>query len=394
TFILDQIVSLISSGHDVEIFAVKDPGEAKTHALVSEYQLLSRTSYFPRIPGNKLFRVIKGIFLFLLNFHRNPSRLLKCIHVIKFGRDALSLNLLYYNIPFLNRTFDILHCHFGQNGIIGSFIKKISPEVKLVTTFHGYDMSEFLETHGIKVYGDLFAHCDLCLPISDYWKQKLVRLGCKPEKIRVHHMGINLEQFTFRKRQKPEPENMTVLTIGRLVEKKGHEYVIRAMATVLTKHKNLRYIIAGNGPLRDKLKILTDELGIQEYVEFFGECNQTEVFELYRQSHLFVLASITSASGDQEGIPVVLMEAQAVGLPVVSTIHSGIPEGVCDGKSGFLVSEKDSNALGERILYLLENPDIWPAMGQEGRFHVEQHFDRTALNSRLEEILIGLIENR
>lgn len=394
TFILRQIVGLLDAGHDIRIFALSDPREGKVHALVREYKLLSRTRYFPRVPASRFLRIVKGIGLFLLHLPRHPRKVFGCVRVFQFGRDALSLNLLYHNIPFLGQSFDILHCHFGHNGLIGLLVKKIHPRVKLVTTFHGYDMSEFLRIKGPDVYRELFARGDLFLPVSRYWKEKLIAMGCNTERMRVLHMGIRLNRFAFQVRRKPEPGQTTILTLGRLVEKKGHEYVLRALGEVTRKHPGLRYIIAGDGPLRNTLETLADTLGIGGLVHFFGKCDQSEVLELYRRSHLFVLASITSESGDQEGIPVVLLEAQAAGLPVISTMHSGIPEGVADGHSGLLVPEKDVPSLAEAICFLLDNPDKWPEMGRQGRRHVDACFNQDRLNHRLELLFSELLDIR
>ena len=106
------------------------------------------------------------------------------------------------------------------------------------------------------------------------------------------------------------------------------------------------------------------------------------------------LPSITASNGDQEGIPVVLMEAQATGLPIISTYHTGIPEVVIDGKSGFLVHEKDVDALAEKLEYLIKHPEIWPEMGRYGRKHVEEKYDIKKLNQQLVKIYQNLIEEK
>ncbi|OQX53652.1 MAG: colanic acid biosynthesis glycosyltransferase WcaL, partial [Candidatus Cloacimonas sp. 4484_209] len=253
--------------------------------------------------------------------------------------------------------YDIIHCHFGPIGLFGAFLKEIGIKSRLVTTFHGYDMSSFIVSNGNNVYKNLFLNGDLFLPISDYWKRKLVRLGCDEKKIVVHRMGINLEKFEFSERGKQTGEPIKILTIGRLVEKKGHRYAIEAVSKIVKKHKNIEYIIAGDGPLRQGLESLVRKLEIEKYVKFLGVVNQDELLKLYQYVHIFILPSMTARNGDQEGIPVVLMEAQATGLPVISTFHSGIPEGVLDGKSGFLVPEKDVDALADRLEYLIEHPE-------------------------------------
>ncbi|MBA7689291.1 GDP-mannose-dependent alpha-(1-6)-phosphatidylinositol monomannoside mannosyltransferase [subsurface metagenome] len=133
---------------------------------------------------------------------------------------------------------------------------------------------------------------------------------------------------------------------------------------------------------------------IKNYVKILGAVEQDEILKLYQQAHIFVLPSVTASNGDQEGIPVVLMEAQAVGLPIISTYHSGIPEVIMDGKSGFLVPEKDVNALADRLDYLIEHPEIWSEMGRCGRNFVEEKYDIKKLNQQLVEIYQNLIRGK
>ena len=394
TFVLNQITALINSGHDVTILAVENPGEEKVHSDVDQFDLMQKTIYFPLIPVNKFLRIIKGLGLIFRGLFTNPFRLITCLNVVKFGKDALSLKLLYYNIPVLDRKFDILHCHFGQNGLIGSCLKRAGAGCLLLTTFHGYDLSEYLTGAGPGIFNELFQVCDLCLPISEHWKYQLIEMGCPEERIAVHHMGIDVDRLQFQKRQLSPDEPVKILTIGRLVEKKGHEYAIRAIARSLSEHSNLEYTIAGSGPLEASLKKLVKDLRIESCIRFRGECNRAEVQELFAECHIFVLSSITSSKGDKEGIPVVLMEAQAVGMPVVSTLHSGIPEGVLDGKSGFLVPEKDIESLYEKIGYLIAHPEKWPELGRQGRSWVEKQFNQPVLDMELESIFEKLLKGK
>jgi colanic acid/amylovoran biosynthesis glycosyltransferase len=125
------------------------------------------------------------------------------------------------------------------------------------------------------------------------------------------------------------------------------------------------------------------ELGVQQSVRLVGAKANAEVIDLLASHHLFVAPSVTAASGDREGIPNVLKEAMATGMPVVSTRHSGIPELVEDGVSGYLVSERDVGALASRLRDLVEHPERWPAMGRAGRTRVENGFASQRLNERL-----------
>lgn len=387
TFIQDQATGLIELGHDVQIFAGKNPNEEKVHPDFLKYRLNERVRYFA-IPKNKIVRFLKAAFLFLVNFHKSPRKLLKSLDVFKFGKPALSLNLIYYLVPFLGKRnkFDVIHCHFGPNGIIGAYLKELGISGKLVTTFYGYDLTYYIREKGTDVYRRLFARGALFLPICDYFKRKLIQYGCDAAKTQVHTIGIDLEKYGFsRKTYPPQQGQVNILTIGRMCEKKGFVCSIKAFALARRKHKNIRYILAGDGPLRKNLEILVAELGIQDAVEFTGSIDREELLALYEKSHIFMLASVTAQDGDQEGTPTVLLEAQAAGLPVISTQHSGIPEIIADGESGYLVPEKDITALAERLDYLVSHPDSWPKLGKKGRAFVEKHFDLKTLNCRLIE---------
>lgn len=381
TFILNQIIGLLDMGHDVEIFADYNPKEKKVHTDVEKYRLMERVHFF-NIPKNKIIRLLKAIYLLITNFYKAPLTFFKC----------RKIGTLYMLICFSDKSFDVIHCHYGPNGILGIHLKAIGVTDKIITTFHAFDVSTVVSMHGYDVYKDLFLKGNLFLPISNYCKKKLLKLGCDEKKIAVHHMGISLDKFKPLERKIQLEKPVTLLTIGRLFEKKGHEYTIKAVAQLVNKYKNINHVIAGDGPLRHKLEKLVLKLGIKNHIKFLGSVDQNEVLELYRQAHIFILPSITAGNGDQEGIPLVLMEAQAAGLPVISTYHSGIPEVVVDGKSGFLVPEKDIEALAEKITYLIEHPEIWPEMGRSGRKFVEENYDIQKLNKQLVEIYNTVID--
>jgi len=169
------------------------------------------------------------------------------------------------------------------------------------------------------------------------------------------------------------------------VEIKGQEFIIRAMAKLQQSHPAVCCDIVGDGPLRQRLENLAAELGLQSRVTFHGAQNSSRVGELMTQAHLFVSASI-NVNGDQEGQGLVLQEAQASGLPVIATNHGAFPEGILSGKSGFLVSERDVDALVERLSFLIEHPETWPEMGRAGRKFVEENYDIRKLTSELTDI--------
>ncbi|AJY73973.1 glycosyltransferase [Paenibacillus beijingensis] len=384
TFILNQIVGFLEQGHEVDIYADHNRKEAKVHPDVANFNLLSRCYY---LPENKLGRAMKGIALLLRNW-----KLIKTVNIFKYGKGILSLRTLYTADQFNRRgNYDIVYCHFGNIGNIGAIIKDAGfMPGKLVTTFHGYDISALVKEKGRDVFQLLFEKGDLFLPISNNWKSELVKLGCSEQKISVHRMGIDTDKFALKLRSLSNGETVRLVTIARLVEKKGVEYGIRAVAKVLQKHPNLKleYLIVGNGPLRSRLEEVISQTGMEQHIKLLGWREQQEVIAILEGAHIFLAPSITASNGDQEGIPVVLMESLSMGIPVISTLHSGIPELIQDTVSGYLVPEKEVESLVEKINLLTNHHQEWSTMGIKGRQYVEENYNIRTLNDNL----IGLFQ--
>jgi colanic acid/amylovoran biosynthesis glycosyltransferase len=177
-----------------------------------------------------------------------------------------------------------------------------------------------------------------------------------------------------------------LLTVARLVPKKGLEYAIRAVAALAAKNYEIRYEIAGEGRERDTLKQLIAELRLDGIVTLLGAQDGEAVTRLMDCADVFVLPSVTGDDGDQEGTPVALMEAQAVGLPVVSTRHGGIPEVVLHEKTGLLVPERDVDALVGAIEFLIQHDDQRDEFGRAGATHIREHYDLERVNNDLVEL--------
>jgi colanic acid/amylovoran biosynthesis glycosyltransferase len=388
TFVLNQITGLIDRGHSVEIFASEPCGDPTVHQDVLDYGLVERTAYYGgyrATPRNRRERVSSALAVVAEHGPRHPLPVAQALNVARFGRRAASLRLIHEITPFLRRgAFDVVHAHFGPSGALGALLQGIGAlRAPLVTTFYGHDISSYVRAHGPDVYRELFRRGALFLHISAYLREKLVAIGCPPERLELHRIGVDTARFGFAPRTLAPGEPVRLMTTARLVEKKGLEYAVRAVALAAGQIPNLRYRIVGDGPLRGRLQALIDELGVGEVVELAGWRTQDEVRRMYAESHLFVLASVTASDGDEEGQGLVLQEAQAMGLPVICTRHNGFPEGMRDGKSGVLVPERDVAALADAIVALGRAPERWASMGRAGRAHVEAHFDNERLNDRL-----------
>ncbi|MGB7414809.1 MAG: glycosyltransferase, partial [Thermosynechococcaceae cyanobacterium] len=377
------------------IYAQRPKSLSSIHEKIKEYNLLKRTFYRNSLPRIYIFRLLKTLFLIASNINR--TRFFVLIKIFKstwFKSHDLSINLINYCIPFLHSkpSFDVVSCHFGHIGVIGVHLKEMGVfDGKIYTTFHGWDMTHLISAKGESVYNYLFEKGEYFLPVSNHWKNKLINLGCDEERIIVHHMGVDCKKFIYCPRQSQNKyKNIRIVTIARLVEKKGIEYAIQAIAIAARITRiPIRYEIVGDGPLRKYLEKIAFELGVDNIVSFVGGQPQEKIANILKDSDFMLAPSVTGYNGDQEGIPVVLMEAMASGLPIISTLHSGIPELVKDNVSGFLVPERDAQSLAEKIVYLIENPQTCHDFSLKGRKEVENYYNIDILNTILENIFIN-----
>lgn len=385
TFILNQITGLLDFGHDVNIFAYnKKEGELKQHTAVSKYNLLRRTKYFPAVPQGRIARLVKLAGIVLARMFKHPVWLVKCLNLKKYGAYA-SLNHLFHLELLMNKKYDIIHCQYGTIGKNWAYIKEIM-DTKLVVSLRGYDLTKIVFEHGSSVYAELFNKGDVFLPVCNYFAKMLEKMGCSKRNIHVLYSGIDVQKYQYRERTFDFREKIELLSVGRLVEKKGIKYVIYAVEKLVKQYPNVRYTIVGTGKIEDELKQLSGSLKLEDNIHFINGLVDDEMQRIHDRSQIFVLPCVQAQDHDQEGIPNVLKEAMATGLPVISTRHSGIPELVQDGISGFLVPERDVDGLVSKCEYLISNPQRCAEMGRAGRKFVEENFEITRLNQRLVQL--------
>ena len=288
----------------------------------------------------------------------------------------------------------LVHAHFGPSAIeILPVVKKLN--IPLLVTFHGYDASSLLnkkrylrDLNGVLEYASI-------ITVSDYMSDKLKSLKPKQKNLYRLYYGIDLEKFPFVER-KPlirkfnDGEEIICLQISNFTEKKGHQYTVRAFSELLKKYSRCKLILGGTGELLGQIKSLTSKLGIEDKVQFVGKVNPGDVFMYMKKSDLFFHHSITASDGDQEGIPNVIMEAMATGLPVISTYHAGIPELIQDGVDGFLVKEKDISGYAASMIRALSSDQN---ISYNALKKVKKEFNLELQSKKLFEIYTKILNN-
>jgi colanic acid/amylovoran biosynthesis glycosyltransferase len=389
TPVLNQITGLVKRGHEVDIFGDKPKSSSPYHPSIDELNLLQRAFYRPEIPAGMLRRWGRGFELIASAGSEDRRALVRSMNVLRFGTRAATGRLPLQTAQFLPvRQYDVIQAGFGEQGLKALRMKRVGAiRGNLVTAFRGADLSRHLQSRGASVYRRLFREGDLFLPVSRAFLERLEALGCPPEKIRVHRTGIDLARIPFTPNiPGPGPR---LVSIGRLVEKKGLEDGLQAVALLQAAGLDISYTIVGDGPLRASLEETAQRFGAAR-VTFAGAVEQRRVIQYLAESDILLTPSVKARNGDEEGIPNVIKEAMALGRPVVSTRHSGIPELVEDAVTGFLAGERDPEGLATALRRLIEHPELWPSLQDAARRKVEREYDIERLNDRLVELYQSL----
>lgn len=304
----------------------------------------------------------------------------------------------YFVFNLIKDKPKLVHAHFGPSGYNFLTLKKIF-KIPLITTFYGYDLSLLPSQYSewkIK-YKKLFKEGELFLVEGNHMKECLIELGCCEEKIIVQHLGIDPDKIKFVPRKLlSEDEEIRILISASFREKKGIPYAIESFGKVKQAHPelNLNLTIIGDSDgsptgEKEKKKIfnMVQKYNLKDFVNMRGY-QPYSVFlrELYRH-HIFLHPSVHASDGDAEGgVPVSIIEASASGMPILSTTHCDIPEVVINAENGYLVPERDVDALAEKLKFLVLNQDLWKKMGLSGREHIEKNYDVKKQVQRLEDI--------
>ena len=287
----------------------------------------------------------------------------------------------------------ILHSHFGNIGWSDLEIAK-QANLKHIVTFYGADVNYLPRNHSIwrERYQSLFKAVDLILCEGSHMAKCIVDLGCPASKVRVHHLGVSVDEIEFKPRVWILRSPLKVLIAATFGEKKGIPYALEALGQL--QHKvSLKITIIGDARntlenKREKQKILStiEKYYLEDKVRLLGYQPHDVLLKEAYQHHIFISPSVTASHGDTEGgAPVTIIEMIATGMPIISTTHCDIPE-VMGELSELLAEERDVDGLITSLNYLIDNPEKWHEMAGLGRRHIEQEYNAQVQGLRLAEI--------
>ena len=296
------------------------------------------------------------------------------------------LRRFYYKTGFAPRFFralrqvnpEVIHAHFASSGKNAVRLAQVLSR-PLVVTLHGYDVTVRRDYRS--EYSKLWETASIFLCVSESIREKALEAGFPSDKLRIQYNGIEPDPVTHVDSEK---DNNLILFVGRLVEKKGCIYLLRAMASVKDSCPNARLVMIGEGPLRSAL--MAEAASRNLPCTFLGAQPPDVVRRYQKQAAIACIPSVTAENGDSEGLPTVILEAMTAGTTVVSSTHGGAREAIVDGETGLLVSERNAEELAAALIRALQNPGLRLYMREKGQTLVREQFDVRKLAKNLEDV--------
>jgi glycosyltransferase involved in cell wall biosynthesis len=384
TFVLNEIVEVRRQGIDVRLYALLDPQEKIVHPTADE--LVAEVGYLNLAghPWRSRWRLFLGaasqaaacpsgvarLLWTLLSVHRSMPSVRHAVEGLWLARELRKRGVTH------------LHAHFAHGPAAVAYLASLAGGPPFSFTAHAKDLYTTLPRN-IRIRARAARFVLTCTNANGRYLRELLEHD-RSVAIHVVHHGTDLERFRPTRRW---PEPGLIVSIGRLVPKKGFTVLVDALSQAADAGLDFRCEIYGGGPMRAELESRVHRLGLEDRLSFHGARPMDDIVAAYARAMVFVLAPAVQNDGDRDGIPNVLVEAMAAGVPVVSTRVSGIPELIDDGENGLLVEPSDPHALAAAVRRVLEDPGLAARLASAGRRKVETEFDMVANSRRVAELL-------
>lgn len=390
TMIYREVRALRDIGYEIDVFSIRRP---ERHLIPPEAGDLAVETFYilPISP----WRLCAAHFVTLMRY---PARYWRILFEIVTGtharlRDRLRSFCHFAEavavLPAVERlNVDHLHAHWSLGSTTIAMVVSRFLGTSFSFTAHAYDIwrEQLLLPEKLRA-------AQLAVTCTDCNRRHLIEAyGGDPLKVRVVYHGLNVEQF------QPRPHvagaEPLILSVGRLVEQKGFDRLLRACSDLAAEGVRFQCQIVGDGPLRTRLAHLAADLRLDGRVRFLGRMFHDELIEYYARADLFALLCVPASDDDRDGIPNTLIEAMAMELPVISTRFSGIPELVIERETGLLVDADDHDAAVAALRTLLADPQGRERMGQAGRRRVRETFTIQTSVAKLDATFTSLLSAR
>jgi glycosyltransferase involved in cell wall biosynthesis len=363
TFVINEIIELMERGHEINIFSLARPSERIVQPEVKAYNLTSKTHYLPFAS-----KVVSSLISTL-----SSDALIGKNQILAARKVYCGVAARFFSQIAKRLDLDIIHAHFANWAAYVAMLMSKYTGIPFTFTAHAIDIFDRPDVYLLR---EMAAKSSAIVTISYFNRNYLHKLtGADLGKIHVVRACVSNKFRDFQWENGKEKNSKRILTVARLVETKGIIYGILAVKKLIQSFPNIEYRIVGSGPLKAKLNSLVKSLNLENNVRLTGELEASLLVDEYRKAKLFILPCVRTPTGDMDGIPVSLMEAMYLGIPVISTNISGIPELIDNGKSGLLVEEKNVEQLAKAIEILLRNEDLASRIGREARKKIETCFN-------------------
>lgn len=389
TFVHREVQGVRAAGFEVFTYSINSSDRTVDKLTADERDEVSGTFF---IKNQGIFRAILGVVKALLTRPRgfirgmawafklcsnNPKNFVRApfyfAEAILLGEDAIKKNVSHLHVHFANAA-----------SMVGLLVSKIFP-ITYSMTVHGPDI--FYDSVGLRLK-EKVEQARFVVSISQFARSQV--LQCAPamrwDDVDVCPLGVVPEKWSFRSSKEPAASSFSLLCVGRLVTVKGQAVLLRSLKQLKEQGIACKLTLVGDGPDRQRLEDLSRQFKLEDFVQFTGAVNQEQIKDYFIQADAFVLPSFA------EGVPVSLMEAMSLKIPVVSTYVGGIAELIYSGENGILVSPGDVDALSGAIKSLVENPKLRSSLSEAGRTQIENKYNLNINIQRLANIFLTRIE--